>query len=53
MSFKTTLGRIGLSPESAALEGKPDEVDARKRAAHDAKLRPARVQAARRISRLA
>ena len=45
------LGRIGkLSPESAALEGTPDEVDARLRAAHDEKLRPARVEAARRIS---
>ena len=44
------LGRIGrLSPESAALEGRPDEVDARLRAAHDKKLRPARVEAARRI----
>ena len=43
------LGRIGLSPESAALEGTPEEVDARMRAAHDEKLRPARVEAARRI----
>ena len=44
------LGRIGLSPESAAFEGTPDEVDARVRAAHDKKLRPARVEAARRVS---
>ena len=46
----TLLGKLGLSPESAALEGTPDEVDARVRAAHDRKLRPARVEAARRIS---
>ena len=45
----TLLGRLGLSPESAALEGTPDEVDARVRAAHDAKLRPARVEDARRV----
>ena len=44
------LGKLGLSPESAALEGTPEEVDARVRAAHDEKLRPARVEAARRIS---
>ena len=46
----TLLGKLGLSPESAALEGTPDEVDKRVRAAHDEKLRPARAQAARRIS---
>ena len=46
----TLLGKLGLSPESAALEGTPEEVDARLRAAHDEKLRPARVEAARRIS---
>ena len=46
----TLLGRLGLSPESQALEGTPDEVDARGRAAHDEKLRPARIEAARRIS---
>ena len=45
------LGKIGkLSPESAALEGEPAVVEARKRAAHDEKLRPARVEAARRMS---
>ena len=43
MSLLVKIGR--LSPESAALEGEPDQVDAR-RAAHDAKLRPARAQAA-------
>ena len=31
----TLLGKLGLSPESAALEGTPEEVDARVRAAHD------------------
>ena len=46
----TLLGKLGLSPESAALEGTPEEVDARVRAAHDEKLRPARIEAARRIS---
>ena len=40
----TLLGRLGLSPESAALEGEPDEVDARVRAAHAEKLRPARIR---------
>ena len=36
------LGRIGLlSPESQALEGELDELDARRRDAHDAKLMPA------------
>ncbi len=44
MSLLVKIGR--LSPESAALEGEPDQVDARRRAAHDAKLRPARAQAA-------
>ena len=44
----TLLGRLGLSPESAALET-PDEVEARVRAAHDSKLRPARVENARRV----
>ena len=44
------LGKIGkLSPESAALEGTPAEVEQRVRAAHDVKLRPARAQAARRV----
>ena len=47
MSF---LGKIGkLSPESAALEGEPAEVNARLRVAHDKKLRPKRLEAARKV----
>ena len=45
----TLLGKLGLSPESQALEGTPEEVDARVRAAHDAKLRPKRLEEARRV----
>ena len=45
--MKTILGKWGLSEESAILEGEPEEVAKRVRDAHDAKLRPARLDAAR------
>jgi hypothetical protein len=40
----TLLGKLRLSEETRLrfLEGEPDEVQARLRAIHDAKLRPAR-----------
>ena len=46
----TLLGKLGLSAESQALEGTPIRSPTRLRAAHDRKLRPARIDTARRIS---
>src|SRR5918995_949491 len=49
----TLLGKLRLSEETPPplLEGEPDEVQARLRAAHHAKLRPARLDVARRNRR--
>ena len=44
-------GQTWTEPRERGLEGAPDEVDARLRAAHDAKLRPKRLEIARRNSR--
>ena len=43
------VGQDWIERREPALEGTPTEVDARVRAAHDAKPRPARAQAARRV----
>ena len=48
MSIRSTLG---LSRESSLEEGEPHEVAAKKRKALDEKLRPARLEVARRNSR--
>jgi hypothetical protein len=49
----TLFGKLRLSEETRLrlLEGEPDEVQARLRAIHDAKLRPARLEIARRNRR--
>jgi len=44
MSFRTTLG---LGREASLEEGTPDEVAEKKRRAHEAVLRPARLEVAR------
>ena len=46
----TPAWQARIEPRERGSRGTPEEVDARVRAAHDEKLRPARVEAARRIS---